>query len=61
MFADHVDLAGLRHHGDVEAEAGLLDFAVNVQGTAPPAWLRERLAGALDALGRYPSRADDRS
>ncbi|MEU1986158.1 Rv2231c family pyridoxal phosphate-dependent protein CobC [Nocardia sp. NPDC019395] len=60
MLADHVDLAGLRHHGDVEALPGLLDFAVNVQGSAPPPWLRDRLAGALDSLGRYPSAADDR-
>ncbi|MGI5220507.1 Rv2231c family pyridoxal phosphate-dependent protein CobC [Nocardia sp. CA-290969] len=60
MLADHVDLAGLRHHGDVEALPGLLDFAVNVQGTAPPRWLRERLAAALDSLGRYPSAEEDR-
>lgn len=60
MLADHVDLAGLRHHGDVEAVPGLLDFAVNVQGSAPPEWLRGRLAAELDSLGRYPSAAEDR-
>ncbi|WP_280459963.1 Rv2231c family pyridoxal phosphate-dependent protein CobC [Nocardia carnea] len=60
MLADHVDLAGLRHHGDVEAAPGLLDFAVNVQGSGPPEWLRKRLAAALDSLGRYPSAEDDR-
>ena len=60
MLADQVDLAGLRHHGDVEALPGLLDFAVNVQGSGPPEWLRERLAAALDSLGRYPSAEDDR-
>jgi histidinol-phosphate aminotransferase len=49
----------LRHHGDVDAEPGLLDFAVNVRGDAPPAWLRERLVAAVDRLGRYPSAADD--
>jgi histidinol-phosphate aminotransferase len=49
----------LRHHGDVDAEPGLLDFAVNVQGAGPPPWLRERLVAALDRLGRYPSAADD--
>ncbi|MFD3707095.1 pyridoxal phosphate-dependent aminotransferase [Nocardia sp. NPDC058658] len=48
----------LRHHGDVEARPGMVDFAVNVQGIAPPAWLRERLAARLTDLGRYPS-ADD--
>lgn len=61
MLADHVDLAGLRHHGDVEALPGLLDFAVNVQGSAPPEWLRGQLAAALDSLGRYPSAAEDRA
>ncbi|MBF6352020.1 threonine-phosphate decarboxylase [Nocardia flavorosea] len=60
MLADHVDLAGLRHHGDVEALPGLLDFAVNVQGSGPPEWLREQLAAALDSLGRYPGAEEDR-
>lgn len=50
---------GLRHHGDIDAEPGLLDFAVNVQGDGPPAWLRDRLAGVLDDLGRYPSATHD--
>ncbi len=49
----------LRHHGDVDAAPGLLDFAVNVRGTGPPAWLRERLVTALDGLGRYPCAAQD--
>jgi histidinol-phosphate aminotransferase len=49
----------LRHHGDVDAAPGLLDFAVNVRGSRPPAWLRDRLAAALDGLGSYPSAAQD--
>ena len=49
----------LRHHGDVDAEPGLLDFAVNVRGEQPPRWLRDRLAAALDRLGHYPSAAED--
>jgi len=49
----------LRHHGDVDAAPGLVDFAVNVQGDAPPAWLRDRLVAALDDLARYPSAAHD--
>ncbi|WP_442945587.1 aminotransferase class I/II-fold pyridoxal phosphate-dependent enzyme [Nocardia sp. SSK8] len=49
----------LRHHGDVDARPGMLDFAVNVQGLAPPPWLRARLAARLDDLGRYPGAADD--
>ena len=49
----------LRHHGDVDAMPGLLDFAVNVRPGGPPAWLRERLAAALDRLGCYPSARED--
>jgi histidinol-phosphate aminotransferase len=49
----------LRHHGDVDAAPGLRDFAVNVRGTAPPPWLRDRLTAALDRLGTYPSAQDD--
>lgn len=52
-------LDSLRHHGDVDAAPGLLDFAVNVRGVRPPDWLRERLAARLDDLGRYPSVAED--
>jgi len=44
----------LRHHGDVEATPGLLDLAVNVRASAPPPWLRDRLARGLDTLGGYP-------
>ncbi|HEV2779577.1 MAG TPA: Rv2231c family pyridoxal phosphate-dependent protein CobC [Actinophytocola sp.] len=49
----------LRHHGDVDAEPGLLDFAVNVRGQRPPQWLLDRLTVALDRIGRYPSARDD--
>ncbi|MDQ4009503.1 MAG: Rv2231c family pyridoxal phosphate-dependent protein CobC [Actinomycetota bacterium] len=49
----------LRHHGDVDAAPGLLDFAVNVRGDGPPTWLRQRLVAALDQLGRYPSADQD--
>ncbi|MBF6206555.1 Rv2231c family pyridoxal phosphate-dependent protein CobC [Nocardia sputi] len=58
-MAEHtVDRAKLRHHGDVDARAGMLDFAVNVQGAAPPQWLLRRLAARLSELGRYPSAED---
>ncbi|MGH3613418.1 MAG: Rv2231c family pyridoxal phosphate-dependent protein CobC [Pseudonocardia sp.] len=53
------DTAALRHHGDVDAAPGLHDFAVNVQGAAPPGWLRARLVAAIDDLGRYPGAAHD--
>jgi len=49
----------LSHHGDADAAPGMLDFAVNVRGDAPPAWLRARLAATLDDLARYPSPAHD--
>jgi histidinol-phosphate aminotransferase len=51
--------AQLRHHGDVDATPGLLDFAVNVQRDAPPAWLLDVLAAELPRLGRYPSAGQD--
>ncbi|WP_307828364.1 Rv2231c family pyridoxal phosphate-dependent protein CobC [Antrihabitans sp. YC2-6] len=54
---DQLDL--LRHHGDVDVEPGMLDFAVNVASPAPPAWLVRRLAERLGSLGRYPSSADE--
>jgi len=44
----------LRHHGDQELGPGLLDLAVNVRATGPPAWLVERLAASLSGLGAYP-------
>lgn len=47
----------LRHHGDVEVDSGFVDFAVNVRGDGPPAWLRDRLGAALSSLGSYPSTA----
>lgn len=49
----------LRHHGDVEASADLVDFAVNVRAAAPPRWLRDRLVAALDDVARYPATAHD--
>jgi histidinol-phosphate/aromatic aminotransferase/cobyric acid decarboxylase-like protein len=44
----------LRHHGDVEATAGLLDLAVNVYPEPRPTWLDEVLRASLDDVGRYP-------
>ena len=37
----------------------MLDFAVNVRASAPPAWLLDRLRARLADLGRYPSQADE--
>jgi histidinol-phosphate aminotransferase len=47
----------LRHHGDAEVHAGLLDLAVNVRGTEPPAWLVSRLERSLRQLAAYPDPA----
>ncbi len=44
----------LRHHGDAELAAGLLDLAVNVRGAAPPPWLISRLERSLHRLAAYP-------
>lgn len=55
------ECAALRYHGDAALAAGLLDFAVNVQGAGPPDWLRDVLACQLGDLGRYPSADQDRA
>ena len=47
----------LDHHGDQEADPespGQLNLAVNVRLPRPPAWLRARLAAALDSAAAYP-------
>jgi len=47
----------LRHHGDTEATAGLLDFAVNVYAGERPAWLDRALHAAVDDCAAYPDPA----
>lgn len=56
---DHVSGSGhdLAFHGDREIGAGLVDLAVNVRLTEPPAWLADELRVTLAGLGAYP---DDR-
>jgi cobyrinic acid a,c-diamide synthase len=44
----------LRHHGDVEAGPGLLDFAVNVYAGPRPSWLDDALHESIDAAAGYP-------
>ena len=56
-----ISLAEARYHGDQAAEPGMLDFAVNIRHTQPPAWLLERLAARLPDLARYPSTDDERA
>jgi histidinol-phosphate aminotransferase len=56
-----IPLAAARYHGDQAAEPGMLDFAVNVRETRPPAWLLDRLAARLPDLGRYPTTDDEQA
>jgi histidinol-phosphate aminotransferase len=49
-----VDRHDLGHHGDVEVQPGMLDFAVNVHSDEPPAFLSEALHVAIADLARYP-------
>jgi histidinol-phosphate aminotransferase len=58
---DRNPLAAARYHGDQAAEPGMLDFAVNVRHTQPPAWLVQRLAARLPELARYPGVDDERT
>jgi len=51
-------MEALRHHGDVEAGEGLLDFAVNVHPGPRPDWLDDALRRSLDAAHRYPDPAE---
>ena len=48
----------LRHHGDAELGAGMVDFAVNVYGGPRPDWLDRALHAALDEVARYPHAGD---
>lgn len=56
---DEARWAALRHHGDADLVPGALDFAVNVRGSGPPGWLRDRLAARLADLGGYPGDDDE--
>jgi histidinol-phosphate aminotransferase len=56
-----IPLGATRYHGDQAAEPGMLDFAVNVRETRPPAWLLDRLAARLPDLGRYPATDDEQA
>ncbi|MGH3415364.1 MAG: Rv2231c family pyridoxal phosphate-dependent protein CobC [Actinocrinis sp.] len=47
----------LRHHGDREAAAGLIDLAVNVRVPRPPQWLLDRITASLTGLSAYPDAA----
>ncbi|MFT4264442.1 MAG: cobyrinate a,c-diamide synthase, partial [Nocardioides sp.] len=47
----------LRHHGDAETGAGLLDFAVNVYDGPRPGWLDAALRDSLAQVGAYPDAA----
>ncbi|TSD62494.1 cobyrinate a,c-diamide synthase [Aeromicrobium piscarium] len=44
----------LRHHGDVEAVDGAIDFAVNVSSDPRPEWLTDALVLGVTRSDRYP-------
>lgn len=44
----------LRHHGDVEADADMVNFAVNVRGETP-GWLKQTITAEVGNLAAYPS------
>lgn len=44
----------LDHHGDQEVDGSLIDLAVNVRVSEPPAWLSDRLRSAVSSLATYP-------
>jgi cobyrinic acid a,c-diamide synthase len=44
----------LRHHGDSEVGAGMVDFAVNVYVGPRPNWLDRALHDAIDEAAAYP-------
>jgi len=50
----YAPLDPLRHHGDAETGAAMLDFAVNVYDGPRPPWLDRVLHDAVDAAGSYP-------
>ncbi|MGO8966349.1 MAG: Rv2231c family pyridoxal phosphate-dependent protein CobC [Mycobacterium sp.] len=56
-----IPLAAARYHGDQAAEPGMLDFAVNIRHTQPPAWLVELLGARLTDLARYPGVDEQRA
>ena len=47
----------LRHHGDAETAADLLDFAVNVYDAPHPPWLDRALRGSFADIATYPNAA----
>ncbi|WP_353950567.1 cobyrinate a,c-diamide synthase [Knoellia sp. S7-12] len=44
----------LEHHGDSETDPALVDLAVNVRLSTPPAWLAQRLRDTIGDLAAYP-------
>ncbi|WP_460744374.1 aminotransferase class I/II-fold pyridoxal phosphate-dependent enzyme [Mariniluteicoccus endophyticus] len=48
------DLPDLHHHGDSDVRPGMVDLAVNVRVTSPPAWLADVIRDSITDLGAYP-------
>ena len=51
-----IPLAAARYHGDQAAEPGMLDFAVNVRHTQPPALACRAAGRTVDRPGAIPGR-----
>ncbi len=51
FYRSSVDLS---HHGDKDLGPGLVDLAVNVLRSGPPAWLAAVVASTIAGLGSYP-------
>src|SRR5688500_10252092 len=51
----------LRHHGDAEVAAGLVDLAVNVRPGTPPPWLAAELRRSVADVAAYPDRGPARA
>ena len=50
-----VTIYDLQHHGDRDLAEGLLDLAVNVRLSSPPAWLSVIINGTTQHLAAYPN------
>lgn len=46
----------MRIHGDAQVRQGMVDLAVNVRGTCPPAFVGDRLRARIADLASYPAK-----
>lgn len=48
----------LSFHGDAELDAGLVDFAVNIDDSGTPHWLLAALRSSIEEISQYPDASD---